>query len=385
MTYFDNPTEINPQGIATPSRSDGVAMDNSGNQVTTSTLLAANGVWQSAWIDLSGYKTIYAAMKSDKPSATGGIKVEFSGDGVNVVHTSNRSYDTPNQLFRNPYGVLTRYVRYTYTNGNQAQGLFWFQLYLSNTDIQSSNYDLNQSLTASSLVSSVRSVLEIPDNVDLYDKITRTGNSLNVNVTNPASATIKLDNDSLAALENITVKVDQQSLDALENITVMGTVGINNFPATQTISGSVSVSNFPDNQAVSAASLPLPTGAATETTLSALNTKIPTIGQKTGANSLPVVIASDQTVNTNTVRATANSQSNFTASSTSATVLAVNTNRKGATFYSEGSIYLLLGSVASTTNYTVRLYPGSYYELPYNYTGIITAVGSGVLRVGEQT
>lgn len=48
-------------------------------------------------------------------------------------------------------------------------------------------------------------------------------------------------------------------------------------------------------QPISAASLPLPTGAATEATLSALSAKLPsTLGQKTMANSLAVVIASDQ-------------------------------------------------------------------------------------------
>jgi hypothetical protein len=60
---------------------------------------------------------------------------------------------------------------------------------------------------------------------------------------------------------------------------------------------SVSVTNFPTTQTISATSLPLPTGAATETTLSSMSAKLPaTIGQKTMANSLPVVIASDQTL-----------------------------------------------------------------------------------------
>lgn len=43
--------------------------------------------------------------------------------------------------------------------------------------------------------------------------------------------------------------------------------------------------------------LPLPTGAATEVTLAAASAKLPaTLGQKTGANSLAVVLASDQTL-----------------------------------------------------------------------------------------
>jgi hypothetical protein len=45
---------------------------------------------------------------------------------------------------------------------------------------------------------------------------------------------------------------------------------------------------------VSAASLPLPSGAATETTLASINTKTPAIGQAAMAASSPVVIASNQ-------------------------------------------------------------------------------------------
>lgn len=85
-----------------------------------------------------------------------------------------------------------------------------------------------------------------------------------------------------------TVALDAASLAALENISVTA-----NFPATQTVEGAVSVSNFPAQtaltdaqlratalpvsgtfyqatQPVSAAALPLPTGAATDATVVAL-------------------------------------------------------------------------------------------------------------------
>lgn len=72
-------------------------------------------------------------------------------------------------------------------------------------------------------------------------------------------------------------------------------VSVSNFPATQPISGSVSVSNFPATQAISAASLPLPSGAATESTLSAMSGKLPAVlGQTTKSGSLSVTMASDQ-------------------------------------------------------------------------------------------
>lgn len=60
------------------------------------------------------------------------------------------------------------------------------------------------------------------------------------------------------------------------------------------ISGAVTANAGTGTMAVSADALPLPLGAATETTLAALNTKIPANGQAAMAASSPVVIASNQ-------------------------------------------------------------------------------------------
>ena len=94
-------------------------------------------------------------------------------------------------------------------------------------------------------------------------------------------------------------------------------VSVGNFPATQPVSGtlaisslpalpagsnvigSVSVSNFPATQPISAVALPLPTGAALDTTLSSLSSKFPNLGPQTIANSSAVNIASDQIVAVN--------------------------------------------------------------------------------------
>lgn len=91
------------------------------------------------------------------------------------------------------------------------------------------------------------------------------------------------------------------------NVGITGTVSVTGtfWQATQPVSGPltdaelranpvpVSVT-FPVTQPVSAASLPLPTGAASEATLAAMNAKVPSVGQATMAASQPVVIASNQ-------------------------------------------------------------------------------------------
>lgn len=87
---------------------------------------------------------------------------------------------------------------------------------------------------------------------------------------------------------------------AVNNAAGASAVNIQDGGNSITVDGSVSVSNFPATQAISAVSLPLPTGAATQATLATLlldatfTGRINTLGQKTSANSTPIVIASDQ-------------------------------------------------------------------------------------------
>lgn len=171
-------------------------------------------------------------------------------------------------------------------------------------------------------------------------------------------------------------------------------------------------------QPISAAALPLPTGAATQTTLAAINTKTPALGQAAMAASQPVAIASDQsaipvsgtvaatqsgtwtvqpgnTANTTAwlvkqVRATTPAQSSVAGSGSSASLLASNANRLGATIFNDSTavLYLKLGATASTTSYSAQLAANAYYEVPFNYTGAIDGIwasATGNARITELT
>ncbi len=67
---------------------------------------------------------------------------------------------------------------------------------------------------------------------------------------------------------------------------------------------------------------------------------------------------------------------------TSTTILPLNTNRKGGTIFSEsGTVLIFLGSPASTTQYTQRIVTNGYYEVPYYYTGVVTAFATTLSTV----
>ena len=71
-------------------------------------------------------------------------------------------------------------------------------------------------------------------------------------------------------------------------------------------------------------------------------------------------------------------------------VLAANANRIGVAVYNDSiaTLYLALGTTASTTVFTVALQRYDYYEIPFNYTGQINgywSAATGSVRITEVT
>lgn len=84
--------------------------------------------------------------------------------------------------------------------------------------------------------------------------------------------------------------------------------------------------------------------------------------------------------------------SNVSASASSVTLLASNTNRRKAHFYNDSAYlcYLKFGSSASSTSFTTIVQPGGYFAIDVAppYYGIITGIwptASGTMRVTEET
>lgn len=136
----------------------------------------------------------------------------------------------------------------------------------------------------------------------------------------------------------------------------------------------------------------LPADASTETTLSALNSKVPS--NLTVASTRLLVDGSGvtQPVSNADDKASTATLANVSASTSSVTLQASNSARKGFTIHNDSSsvLYVKFGSTASSTSYTVKLVSDAYYELPTTsvYTGIITGIwvsATGSARCTELT
>lgn len=112
-----------------------------------------------------------------------------------------------------------------------------------------------------------------------------------------------------------------------------------------------------------------------------------TLGQKTMTNSVPVVIASDQSVLTVKNTSGTSSVTTVSVSTSSTQLLAANSNRKGFIITNlNGTLYVAFGSPASATSYGVSLAASTgndaYEPKGVVFTGAINAAkGSGTSNV----
>jgi len=85
--------------------------------------------------------------------------------------------------------------------------------------------------------------------------------------------------------------------------------------------------------------------------------------------------------------------SSVSASVTSVTILSATDTRAGASIFNDTTnstnvLYVKMGTTASTTDFSVKINAGGYFEVPYGYNGRIDgiwAVAAGSARVTEYT
>ena len=259
----------------------------------------------------------------------------------------------------------------------------------------SADFPINETLNEYSLAKLTRSVITGQTSAG-------GGGFVNVKVAPSGSLITALgDIDGVSGQETmanslpVVIASDQSAVPISDDggsITVDGTVA-----ATQ--SGTWNINSI-------SGTVSLPTGAATESTLSTLDGKVTTCntGSVTLASqanpftsALPISddggsITVDGTVTAEAETVSISSVTSATASASSVTVLASNANRKLAVFVNDADkiAYVKLGATASTTSYSYKLQPNSTLELAQPvYTGVVDAIWesspTGAMRVTELT
>lgn len=300
----------------------------------------------------------------------------YSPDGAWVTfHTIKIPNSQLNPSIQNPELPIT--IDVAKTSGASDLSLYSACVAAGTT---SEAYPIKETLNEYSLAKLTRSVIT-------GETTAHGGGFVNVKVNPSGALTISLGDidgvtgqTTMANSLPVVIASDQSAVPISDDggsITVDGTVA-----ATQ--SGTWDIADI-------TGTVSLPTGAATESTLSTLDGKV------TACNTGSVTLASQvnpfttalpvepETVSTSSVTST-------TASASSVTVLASNANRKLAVFVNDSDkiAYVKLGATASATSYSYKLQPNSTLELAQPvYTGVVDAIWesspTGAMRVTELT
>lgn len=204
--------------------------------------------------------------------AGGGIKIDSSGSAIpvsgtittNIGTTNGLALDTTLTILSNKFATLGQKT----SNGSTPVVIASDQ---STIPISAISLPLPIGASTAALQTSGNSILSNLDNkspILINGRIPIDGSG----VTQPISGSISI-TGALPTGNNVIGHV----------ITDTGsTIAISNFPATQPISGTITANIGTTN------------GLALDSTLTSLNNKFNSLGQKTSINSTPVVIASDQ-------------------------------------------------------------------------------------------
>lgn len=125
---------------------------------STTSLLLSGGVFTGVWEDTLDYGTVVVGIKSDKASATDGLLIEWSADGI--TKTQDDAFTVAansGKVFT--FGPANRYFRVKYTNGSQGQSTFSLQTILRRVYIKPSSHRISDVIISDDDAELVKAVI----------------------------------------------------------------------------------------------------------------------------------------------------------------------------------------------------------------------------------
>lgn len=239
---------------------------------STSTPLAGGGVFTGTATATSATSLSVIAY-SNVSSAAGGLSIEGSTDGTNWDHTHTHTV-TGGAEFIIGLPIQTKYVRIVYTNGGSAQGVFRLQTILHATSQTGSVVSVNDTPTATDHAQLTQAVI-------IGQTTAGGGAYVPVKVNPSGTLTVAATQDTSPWVVSAASLPLPTGAATAANQTTLGsqTTKLNDGTDTALITGAgaLVVDGSGVTQPVSAASLPLPTGASTSALQTTGNTSLSNI------------------------------------------------------------------------------------------------------------
>lgn len=259
--------QINAAGEATVRDADSIAalQGISGKLVesvadatnSSSTPLGANITFTGAYFECLHHATLAIIIKADQ---AGTLTLDYSHDGVNVTAQEIIPM-TPVSGKLYTFGCKSRYIRVSFTNGATAQTVFSLQSIFHKEAVKPSTHMANDVIVDADDCELMKSILtgKAPD--DTYKNVQVTNGGNLKTALQEIDGVLKGSQVSASSL-SVALSSEQQTIlnDLLVELRLKA--------------------DLTETQPVSAASLPLPAGAATEATLEAARVLLNNINSK---------------------------------------------------------------------------------------------------------
>lgn len=152
---------------------------------SSTTPLGAGGVFTGPAFEVLKYSVINVGVFSNVASATNGITVQFSPDGINWDHSHSTTYTAVTGVGY-IFNVEYRFARVVYTNGATAQASFRLQTIGKVNFVKSSLYTIDQAVSGNMFV-------ELGKNVIIGKTTGGGGGFVDVKVTPSGALTVEAD------------------------------------------------------------------------------------------------------------------------------------------------------------------------------------------------
>ena len=113
---------------------------------TSTTILTANSTFTGVWVDVLEYTEIIVSVNTNQNSATDGLKIEWSADGI-TKHEDDVFTITANVGKTFSFPVNRRYMRVVYVNGTTSQTYFNLETILKQFSSKGSSHRLKDNLS----------------------------------------------------------------------------------------------------------------------------------------------------------------------------------------------------------------------------------------------
>ena len=171
---------------------------------STNSILGAGGVFNGTWEEVLDYSQIVILIKSDQDSATDGLVLEWSCDGININAEDKFSiFANIGKIFT--FGAVGIYYRIRYTNGSNPQGYFRLQTLLKHFHQKGSSHRINDAIVGEDDAELVKAVLSGKNG----------GNFVNVKVDE--AGRLETISPTAAALANTPIQICFERLSTAVN------------------------------------------------------------------------------------------------------------------------------------------------------------------------